>query len=106
MGDSGTARGESGAEILAATARLARLDLAPDEAVALARDLERILGAFRALAAVDVAGVEPYFAPVAHEDVLRDDTVRPSLARDEVLRNAPRRSGEFIAVPKTVGGEP
>jgi aspartyl-tRNA(Asn)/glutamyl-tRNA(Gln) amidotransferase subunit C len=106
MEDSKAPRAESGAEILAATARLARLDLAPGEVAALSRDLERILAAFRALEAVDVAGVEPYFAPGAPEDVLRDDTVRASLARDEVLRNAPRRSGEFIAVPKTVGGEP
>jgi len=91
----------------AAAARLARLELDPAEVRELGGHLERILDAFRALAEVDVDGVEPLFGPAELLDVLREDRARAEPgdgARDALLAAAPEREGDFFRVPKTVGG--
>lgn len=80
-------------------ARLAHLDLAPDELERLTRDLAGILGYVRQLEEVDISGV----APTAHVQLervaLREDEVGSSLPRELALREAPRVSMDGFAVP-------
>ena len=38
-------------------------------------------------------------------NILREDVVRPSLAVDDALANAPERSGDHFVVPAILGGE-
>mgnify|MGYP002777303345 FL=1 len=85
--------------------RLARLAATPLEGQRFAPEFERVLASFSELARIDVRGVEPLATPSARGDVLRDDLLRPSLEREQVLANAPQPVDGFFGVPKTVGGE-
>ena len=52
---------------------------------------------------VDTSAVEP-LAQIGDEgDTLRDDKTIPFPPRDEMMRNAPDRSGPFFRVPKVIG---
>jgi aspartyl-tRNA(Asn)/glutamyl-tRNA(Gln) amidotransferase subunit C len=98
---------QSPADLVRATASLARLELADAEAAELGGQLEHILSAFRTLAEADVEGVPPMIGPSEQPDVLRPDRASPArdrLGRDALLRSAPQREGEFFGVPKTIGG--
>ncbi len=86
-------------------ASLARLAISDDELDTLRMELERVLDLADSLSVAQVADVPPTSHP--HELVvrLRQDVVRPSLARDELLSQAPdARSGGF-SVPDVMGRE-
>jgi aspartyl-tRNA(Asn)/glutamyl-tRNA(Gln) amidotransferase subunit C len=90
---------------VAKVARLARLDLTPAELEHYTAQLGGIVGHFRDIDALDLSGVEPMTQPYPLVNVLRDDTVRPSLDRDEVLRAAPAAEDRRFRVPTILGGE-
>jgi aspartyl-tRNA(Asn)/glutamyl-tRNA(Gln) amidotransferase subunit C len=84
-------------------AALARLRIEPSEEERYARELDGILGYVEQLQALDIAGIEPTSqvtegAPPA----LRPDEVRPSDVRDEALKGAPDRDGDYFKVPQVV----
>lgn len=87
-------------------AELARLGLSPFELAALGSQLEAILGKFQTLEQLDLEGVEPTLGASSLEDVKRPDLPRPSLGREQLLRNAPDARDGFLSVPKTLGDEP
>lgn len=86
-------------------ARLARLDITPDELERWTPQLEGVLEHFADIDALDLAGVEPMTQPFPLVNVLRDDVVRPSLDRDEVLAAAPAAEDGRFRVPPILGGE-
>lgn len=97
-------------EQVLAVARLARLDLyaghAPEEAearvAALAGQMEDIVGYMDILNQVDTTGVEPMYSPMKEVAPPRKDEVRQTLSVGEVLENAPKRQGNFFAVPPVI----
>lgn len=95
----------SGTDIVRRTAALAQLELSQAEAERIGPQFDRILEAFRALEALDVAGVEAVVRGGELASALRDDVERPSLPPEALLSLAPRREGSFYSVPKTLGGE-
>jgi len=86
-------------------AQLAALELTDAEAGALCEDLGSILEHVAALAAVDVAGVEPTFHPIPMAAPLRADRLEPSLTRAEALAAAPETEHGGFAVPKVMEGD-
>jgi aspartyl-tRNA(Asn)/glutamyl-tRNA(Gln) amidotransferase subunit C len=86
-------------------ARLARLDLRPDEVDRLTRELDAILEAVSKVAELDLAGVPPTSHPLDLVNVWGDDVPRPSLPLDEALANAPVREGDLFRVPPSHGPE-
>lgn len=83
---------------------LARLELNDDEKRRLTHDLNDILGQFARLQELDTADVEPTSHSIPLQNVLREDTARPSLPRDVATQNAPeKRDGNFI-VPQIMEG--
>ena len=80
-------------------AELARLGLGDDEVDRFQQQLSQILGHMQALDAVDTSAIPPTAQVIPVSSVMRDDAVRPSLPVEEVLRNAPRREGNFFRVP-------
>jgi aspartyl-tRNA(Asn)/glutamyl-tRNA(Gln) amidotransferase subunit C len=95
---------ETSVETVRKVAQLARLDLAVEEEDALAGQFATILQHFQVLARLDVSGVEAMVGGSRASDVFREDTPRPSLPVEDMLRNAPAHTAEFYVVPKTVGG--
>lgn len=83
-------------------ARLAHLELAPDELERLTRDLASILGYVRQLGELDLAGVEPTAHVQLERLSLREDEPISSLPRDLALREAPRVAMDGFAVPAFV----
>lgn len=84
-------------------ADLARLELSTPEIEAFTGQLSAILDHMRDLDKVDTNGVEPTCFVVPDHDPLRDDTVKPSLPTEELLKNGPKVEGSFFAVPKVIG---
>src|SRR5262245_51735611 len=83
-------------------ARLARLELRPEEKERMRRELDGILTYIDKLKALDTTGVEPTSHAVPMTNVMRDDVPRPSFPREEMLANAPEPRGDFFRVPKII----
>jgi aspartyl-tRNA(Asn)/glutamyl-tRNA(Gln) amidotransferase subunit C len=90
---------------VAKVAHLARLDITADEIERWTPQLEGVLAHFADIDALDLADVEPMTQPYPLVNVLRDDVVRPSLDRDEVLAAAPAAEDGRFRVPPILGGD-
>jgi aspartyl-tRNA(Asn)/glutamyl-tRNA(Gln) amidotransferase subunit C len=80
-------------------AYLARLGLADEEKGRLAEQLSNILDAMRAIDRLDTSAIPPTAQVIPLRNVMRADEVRPSSDREDILKNAPRREGDFFLVP-------
>jgi aspartyl-tRNA(Asn)/glutamyl-tRNA(Gln) amidotransferase subunit C len=88
---------------VAHVAKLARLDVDDADLDRFADQLGAVLEHADELAALDLADVPPTAHPLPLENVLRDDEVRPSLDRDEVLAQAPAAENGMFKVPRILG---
>ena len=91
---------------VAHVARLARLDLTSDELERFTDQLGAVLEHARDVEALDVDDVPPTSHPLPLQNVLRDDEVRPSLDRTEVLAAAPSVEDGRFRVPPVLGEAP
>lgn len=80
-------------------ARLARLTLSAEEKVKMTGQLSSILDIARRVQELNTDGVEPTSHVISMSAVLRDDLIRPSLARVKALQNAPQRKEDYFRVP-------
>jgi aspartyl-tRNA(Asn)/glutamyl-tRNA(Gln) amidotransferase subunit C len=92
-------------DVVAKVARLARLDLTPDELDRATHQLSDMLDHFADIDALDLADVEPLNSPYPLVNVLRDDVEQPTLDRDEVLAVAPKSEDGRFWVPPVLGGD-
>lgn len=83
-------------------AGLARLNLKPDEAKKLDKDMQAILGYIRKLESLDTSKVEVTSHVLDLENVYREDRVCPADVREKALKFAPDSEGYFFKVPKIV----
>ncbi|MCX7911458.1 MAG: Asp-tRNA(Asn)/Glu-tRNA(Gln) amidotransferase subunit GatC [Dehalococcoidales bacterium] len=79
-------------------ARLCRVALTDEEIDRYAGQLSKLLEHFQVLQQVDTEGVPPTAQSVSLLNVMRDDVVMPSLPREDVLANAPRREDDYFRV--------
>ena len=83
-------------------ARLARLELADDEAQEMAGQLDRILTYVDKLNELDTAAVAPTTHAIAIVNAFREDEPAASLPREEALANGPAQNGVAFVVPKVI----
>jgi len=83
-------------------ARLAHLDLSPEEHARLTHDLIQILGYVRQLEQLQVDNVPPTAHVQLDRMPLREDETLRSLPRDLALREAPAVAHQGFAVPAFV----
>jgi aspartyl-tRNA(Asn)/glutamyl-tRNA(Gln) amidotransferase subunit C len=81
-------------------ARLARLDLSPDEKERMRGQLDAILGYVEQLRRVDTTGIEPTAHVLPLVNIFRDDEVRSSYPADAMLANAPDPEDGQFRVPR------
>jgi aspartyl-tRNA(Asn)/glutamyl-tRNA(Gln) amidotransferase subunit C len=81
---------------------LARLSLTEKERAVLGSQLNDILGYVRKLEELDTENVQPTSHVLELFNVLRQDTLAPSLLPGEALANAPDRAEDFYRVPKII----
>ncbi|AUL48657.1 asparaginyl/glutamyl-tRNA amidotransferase subunit C [Bordetella trematum] len=94
---------------VARIARLARIELTPEQRGRAQDELNGILHLIERLQAVDTAGVEPLAHPLsAHEDIvlrLREDAVTEQASADQreaLMANAPEQNAGLFLVPKVI----
>lgn len=80
-------------------ARLSKLKIEPERAPMFTAQMEAIIGMVEHLPESEGAwsGMDES-APMA----LREDVIKPSLRREEILKNAPETQAGCVVVPKTV----
>lgn len=83
-------------------AKLARLKITETEAVEYSRQMEKILQSFEKIAKLDTKDVEPLITPTEIETYWREDVVSQEITSEEILSNAPSRSGNLFKVPPVV----
>lgn len=84
-------------------AMLARIELSETERATMATELTVILDAVARVGEVSGADVPPMSHPMPLTNVTRPDDVRPSLAPEEVLANAPEAEDQRFSVPRILG---
>ncbi|HEX2382000.1 MAG TPA: Asp-tRNA(Asn)/Glu-tRNA(Gln) amidotransferase subunit GatC [Acidimicrobiales bacterium] len=87
-------------------AKLARLELTEAELELFTPQLAAVLEHAADVEALDVADVPPTAHPYPLRNVFRDDELRPSVDRDEVLAEAPDVEAGRFKVPPILGEEP
>ncbi|WJQ82337.1 Asp-tRNA(Asn)/Glu-tRNA(Gln) amidotransferase subunit GatC [Brevibacillus brevis] len=80
-------------------ANLARLQLTEDEAERYTKDLNAILDFAAKLNELDTSNIEPTSHATDVKNVMREDVNRPSLPREDVLKNAPDHEDGQFKVP-------
>jgi len=80
-------------------ARLARLEIPEGEIASVQEQLGAILEAVSKVDELDLADVPPTSHPLDLVNVWDEDEPRPSLTRDDALRNAPDPAGDAFRVP-------
>ena len=83
-------------------AKLARLDLTPDEVQRMTAELSAIVGYVRKLDEIDTTNVVPTAHVRLARTALRSDEPRAGLSHDAALAEAPRVAQDGFAVPAFV----
>lgn len=82
---------------------LARLQLSDPELDAMTAQLANVVEYMETLSGLNTDDVEPLAHASDISNVLADDTLKPSLSREEALANAPKRDDECYRVPAVLG---
>ena len=91
-------------ETVAHVARLARLELTPDEIQRYTHDLGNILALVEQLNEADLSGVD--VAPeISEPTCFRPDKPSREFSREDLMRNAPHEEDGFFRVPKILSGD-
>jgi aspartyl-tRNA(Asn)/glutamyl-tRNA(Gln) amidotransferase subunit C len=83
-------------------ATLARLSFTDEEKTRLVAQLNQILAYMEQLNRLETGDVEPLSHVVDLSNVFRDDVLRASFPRAEILKNAPAHTEKFFKVPKVI----
>lgn len=90
---------------IAHVARLARLHLSEDELEGYKAQLGAILDHAARVQSLEGEPEVEASHPLEFENAYREDEIRPSLNRDEVLAQAPEARDGYFVVPPTLEGE-
>ena len=83
-------------------AKLARLELTPEEKQTFSAQLGDVLTYIEQLKKVDVSHVEPTAHAFPVYNVWAEDAAQPGLPVEVALKNAPAQRNHMIAVPKVL----
>ena len=86
-------------------ATLVRLGISEEEAEKFSGQFSSIIDYFNMLNEVDTTDVPPASDIANAENVLREDEVKPSMSREEFLKNAPKSESGYVKVPTVLGDE-
>lgn len=85
-------------------AEYARIGLTDDELSTMTVDLNNIIETLRPITEYELEGVEPTFHPIGSlSNVMREDEIGESFARDVVLSNSDSTSKGCFEIPSILG---
>ena len=93
------------ADMVKHVAFLVRLGIQEEEAQAFSHQFSAISDYFNLLNEVDTQNVTPACETSNTHSVMREDEVRPSMPREDFLKNVPHREGDYVQVPLVFGEE-
>jgi len=93
------------ADMVKHVAFLVRLGIKEEEAQAFSHQFSAIIDYFNLLNEVDTRNVTPACETSNTRSVMRADEVRPSMPREDFLKNVPHREGDYVQVPLVFGEE-
>jgi len=83
-------------------AKLAKLEFNEDEKEKFTEQFNEILTFMDKLNELDTSKVEPLSHVIELQNVFREDAVKPSIATEDALKNAPAKTEKFFKVPKVI----
>jgi aspartyl-tRNA(Asn)/glutamyl-tRNA(Gln) amidotransferase subunit C len=83
-------------------AHLARINVNDDEIDKYARELKLLLDDVEKIKNIDTDTKELLVTPVSHESILREDTDTSSVEFNDIKKNVPAVTGNFVEVPVMV----
>lgn len=83
-------------------AKLARLEIAPEQKENVIKDLSKILSFMEKLNELDTTNVEPLVYMSPGVNITRNDVVKEVISHEEALQNAPDRDADFFKIPKVI----
>ncbi len=83
-------------------AQLSKLSLSDEQVVKFRDEIEEILNYIEQLQQVDTDGLEPTNQVTGLTNVMREDEIEDSVGKDELLKNAPDREGDYIKVRRVL----
>ncbi len=83
-------------------AKLAKIKLNSELIEILSQDLKKILEYIDILKELDTQNIPPTTHAIENKNVFRDDVIKPSLDKEEILKIAPKRKEDFFKVPKVI----
>ena len=89
-------------ELVRYVANLSRIKLDEKQEEKMQSELAAVIEYMEVLNQLDTENVEPLSHVFSITNVMRNDEVKPSYDRDELLKNAPDHTDETFIVPKTV----
>lgn len=89
-------------ELVEYVAELSRIKLDEQSTEKMQKELGAIVDYMEILNQLDTENVEPLSHVFSITNVMREDDVKPSYDRADILQNAPEHTDETFIVPKTV----
>ena len=89
-------------ELVSYLEELGRIKLSEEAEKKATEDLQKILTYIDTLNELDTEGVEPLSHSFPIKNVMREDEIQPSVDRNVILENAPRKKDGCFMVPRTV----
>ena len=83
-------------------AKLARLRISDEDAQLYGEQLSKVLGHFEQIAKVKTEGIEPLVTPSDVKSFWRADVAKKELTAEEIIANAPQKTGNLFTVPPVV----
>lgn len=83
-------------------AKLARLDVTESEAAEYAAQLSKALAYFEQISKIETKGIEPLITPTEIESYWREDHANKEYTAEEMVCNAPQKTGNLFTVPPVV----
>ena len=93
------------ADMVKHVAFLVRLGILEEEAQAFSHQFTAIIDYFHLLNEVDTHSVQPASETSSIRSVMRPDEVKPSMPRQDFMKNVPHPDGAFVQVPQVFGEE-
>lgn len=89
-------------QTIARIAKLGRLQISDQEATEYGEQLSKVLVQFEQISKVDTKGIEPLVTPSDMPAFWREDIVVQDQTAEEIVANAPQRTGNLFTVPPVV----
>lgn len=93
---------EIGKDLIQHIANLSMLNLSDEEVEKYTKDMEQIVEFANSINNVDTTSVQESNFVSDAKNVFREDVIKPSFDKDELLSNAPSSNGEAYSIPNVM----